>query len=333
MIELERPADAAGARAVASPATWCGVLPVDKPAGPTSHDVIDRVRRRLGVATAGHLGTLDPGATGLLVVAIGAATRCLPVWQGGLKTYEGTALFGVVTSTRDLSGEVLEERPVALDEATIREASRAFVGVIEQVPPMVSALKRGGERLYRLARRGVPVALEPRRVEVLAWDWLGFELPRGTFRVRCSSGTYVRSLVHDLGQRLGSGRALADLRRTASEPFSIDRAIPLEELEHSPREEVLARAGIPLETALGTLPRIDLDEPAVGAFGHGRTVSVPEAPRVAGGESEGRSLTPGPRSVAFFGPGGRAVAVGEVVRGEDGALLARPHVVFPWAVR
>ena len=157
--------------------TWSGLLLVDKPAGVTSHDVVDRARRRLRARGAGHLGTLDPAASGLLVLALGAATRCATVWQSGAKTYEATVRFGVVTSTQDLQGEVLERREVALTEAEVRAAAVGFVGPIEQVPPMVSALKVDGRRLYRLARRGEVVERRARAVRVHSWEWLDFDLP------------------------------------------------------------------------------------------------------------------------------------------------------------
>ena len=305
---------------------WAGLLLIDKPVGVTSHDVVIRVRRRLRAPGAGHLGTLDPAASGLLVVAMGAATRAIQVWQGGEKTYEGTILFGVVTATQDLQGEVLERRPVGADEAAVRAAARAFVGELDQVPPMVSALKVGGRRLHRLARRGLTVERAPRRVRVVSWEWLGFDLPEARFRVRCSSGTYVRTLAHDLGATLGCGAALKALRRTRSEPFDLERALPSRELDALAPAAALARAGVPLDQALEVLPAVILDPAATAAIGTGGRpiVAAPGLPRLGGD-----------RSVVLRDQEGRALALGELQpHGDDPALaVACPHVVFPWAVR
>ena len=301
-----------------------GVLIVDKPAGVTSHDVIDVVRRRFRDRGAGHLGTLDPAATGLLAVALGAATRCIPVWQGGAKTYVGTVRLGVTTSTQDTTGDVVLERPVCADEAALREASRAFVGDLEQIPPMVSALRVRGERLYRLARRGVVVERAPRPIRVTEWEWLSFDLPLATFRVRCSSGTYVRTLAHDLGERLGCGAALHVLRRLRSEPFDLARSTTVRELYELPADAVWDRAAVPLGAALDVLPGVALDDAGTRALGHGRAVVVDEA-RVPAAAIGG-----GPRSVALRAVDGTPIGLGDVVR-EGAELRARPHVVFPWA--
>jgi tRNA pseudouridine55 synthase len=305
---------------------WSGLLRVDKPTGPTSHDVVDRVRRRLGVKSAGHLGTLDPGASGLLVLVLGAATRCAQVWQTGLKTYEATMRFGVVTSTQDLQGEVLEQRAVALDERQVRASSAAFTGELEQVPPMVSALKVGGQRLHRLARRGEVVDRVPRHVTVHSWEWLDFALPEASFRVVVSGGTYVRTLAHDLGAHLGPGGALKSLRRLRSEPFGLEGAVGLQDLDSAAPEEVLARAGVPLAEALRALPLVLLDGAGAVELGFGRRPSV---------EPGAAPLRAGPRSVAFFGPAGEPLALGELEPdpARPGLALACPHVVFPWTVR
>lgn len=303
-----------------------GLVCVDKPAGPTSHDVVVHVRRRLLSPGAGHLGTLDPTASGLLVVALGAATRALPVWQGGEKTYQASLTLGVITGSQDLAGEVIERRPVTVDAARLRTAALAFTGEISQVPPMVSALKVGGERLHALARRGIEVTRPPRQVRISSWEWLDIRLPEATFRVRCSSGTYVRTLVHDLGLALGCGAALGALRRTRSEPFGIEQAITLAELDRSTPAEALARAGIPLDRALDVLPAVALDPEAAAALGAGgRPAVAPGAAPLAGG----------PRSVVFRDASGAVLALGELAADPSDAsrTLACPHVVFPWAVR
>lgn len=315
----------AAAIAPGDPSAWAGLLPVDKPEGVTSHDVVDRARRALRLRAAGHLGTLDPGASGLLVLAIGVATRCAVVWQGGGKTYEGVARFGIVTDTQDTHGRVLETREVRASEAEIRAAALALTGDLLQVPPMVSALKHRGRRLYELARAGETVERAARPVRVEEWEWRSFEPPDAAFRVRCSGGTYVRTLVHDLGARLGCGAALAGLRRTRSEPFGIEQACAWRDLVPADPRALLARHGIPLDRALEVLPAVALDEAGVEALGHGRAAAVaPGSGPVGAGE----------RSVVLRGPGGRALALGELRPGpREGEVLAAPQVVFPWAVR
>ena len=301
---------------------WSGLLPVDKPAAVTSHDVVDRVRRVLGTRVVGHLGTLDPAATGLLVLAVGAATRCVLVWQGGRKTYAGTARFGITTDSQDVTGRVLTTSAGRPGEEAVRAAARALTGEIAQVPPMVSALKRGGERLHELARRGATVALEPRPIFVEAWRWLAFGADEARFEVDCSSGTYVRTLVHDLGSQLGCGAALASLRRLRSEPWSLEHACPWADLGASTAAGVLARFGIPLDSALEVLPAVALDAAAARAIGLG------QGPRVEAGAAP---VGAGPRSVVLRAADGRALALGELRRDRD-AVRAWPAVVFPWAV-
>lgn len=303
-------------------ADWSGLLPVDKPAGVTSHDVVSRVRRVLGTRAVGHLGTLDPAATGLLVMAIGAATRCVLVWQGGRKTYAGSARFGVTTDSQDMTGTVLATSARRPREDDVHAAARRLTGEIAQVPPMVSALKRGGERLHEIARRGGSVALEPRPIRVEAWRWLGFTTEEARFEVDCSSGTYVRTLVHDLGSHLGCGAALASLRRLRSEPWTIAHACPWPELGASTSAGVLGRFGIPLDSALEVLPAVHLDAAGEHAIGRG------QGPRVEPGDAP---VGAGARSVVLRADDGRALALGELRRDEAG-VRAWPAVVFPWAV-
>lgn len=303
---------------------WSGLLAVDKPAGITSHDAVDRVRRRLGLRAVGHLGTLDPGATGLLVMLVGAATRCASVWQGGRKTYAGAACFGVVTDSQDLDGEVLSRHAVAsLDADRVRAASAALTGALQQVPPMVSALKHRGERLHAIARRGEVVVREPRAIHVDSWKWLTFTPESAEFIVQCSGGTYVRTLVHDLGAALGTGAALASLRRLASEPFGIEQAVPWPELESLPAGSLIERYGIALDLALATLPEMMLDADQQVALGHGRTLTLSGPGPASAGPA---------RSIVLRTPSGRALALAGVLAVDDGRIHVKPDVVFPWAV-
>lgn len=201
-----------------------GVLLLDKPAGITSHDAVDRVRRALRVRRVGHAGTLDPMATGLLVVGVGRATRLLRFLGELPKLYEGTGVLGVETDTLDAEGEVTRESDPHATGAGLRAAMERFTGSIEQAPPRYSAVKVGGERLYRAAREGRTVEAPARTVFVYAFNLRGFDPPRFRFRVRCSGGTYVRSLVAGVGAALGCGAHLAELRRTAIGPYRVEEA-------------------------------------------------------------------------------------------------------------
>jgi tRNA pseudouridine55 synthase len=206
-----------------------GLLIVDKPPGWTSHDVVARLRRLTGVRRIGHAGTLDPLATGVLPLGIGQGTRVLEYVSDAEKTYVATVRLGITTDTYDADGTVLETRDCgAVTADQIRAMLAGFVGEIEQRPPAYSAIKQGGVPLYRLARAGRAVEAPPRRVTIFAIEEIRFEPPRVDFSVRCSKGTYIRSLAHDLGERLGCGAHLAALRRTATGGFTLAQAVTLE---------------------------------------------------------------------------------------------------------
>ncbi|MBI5095687.1 MAG: tRNA pseudouridine(55) synthase TruB [Candidatus Hydrogenedentes bacterium] len=205
-----------------------GILLVDKPAGVTSHDVVDAIRKASGLRRVGHTGTLDPLATGLLILCLGNATRLSEFLTGLDKVYEGTMRLGLETDSYDLDGKTIAERPVPeLTEATLAESFVRYTGSIEQVPPMVSAVKVGGERLYRRARKGETVERAPRTITIHEFTLLGYTPPDATFRVRCTRGTYVRSLCHEIGAELGCGGALAALRRTWVGPHAVANAAPV----------------------------------------------------------------------------------------------------------
>jgi tRNA pseudouridine55 synthase len=232
-----------------------GVLLVDKPKGLTSHDVVYHLRRKLQIKKIGHAGTLDPMATGLLVMLIGKATRISQYLMSVDKVYEGEATLGVITDSADAEGEVMETRPVPeLAEAAVRAAMLGFLGDQYQTPPMHSAIKIGGVPLYKLARQGEEVEREPRFIRVAAFDLLSFTPPRLTFRLACSKGTYVRTVAADLGQKLGCGAHLSALRRTGSGKFSIDQCLPLDQIEALPLPEIERRL-IPIHEAA---PRVAL---------------------------------------------------------------------------
>ncbi len=209
-----------------------GVLLVDKPAAHTSHDVVARLRGILRMKRIGHAGTLDPMATGLLIILVGKATRVSQYLIGLDKEYEGAVELGRTTDSQDADGEVVTTRPVPpLGEAELKAALQGFIGDQYQLPPMYSAIKIGGVPLYKSARRGEEVEREPRFIRVVSWELLGLALPRFDFRMRVSKGTYVRTLAHDLGERLGCGAHLATLRRTAIGSFRVADALTLDQLE------------------------------------------------------------------------------------------------------
>ncbi|HLW17571.1 MAG TPA: tRNA pseudouridine(55) synthase TruB [Actinomycetota bacterium] len=243
-----------------------GLLVIDKQAGVTSHDVVAMCRRILGERRVGHAGTLDPGATGVLVVGVGRATRLLRFVEDADKEYAAEAIFGVTMTTLDAQGDVISEKDASgLSEDDVRGVLSRFMGDIDQVPPMVSAIKVGGEALYKKARRGEDVAREPRRVRVdaLALEaFEGGERAHARFRVRCSKGTYIRSLVADIGEVLGVGAHVSALRRTKVGAFTDAEAIPVSGVS----ESVLQ----PMEAAVAGYPRRSVDEAGARALVHGK---------------------------------------------------------------
>jgi tRNA pseudouridine55 synthase len=244
-----------------------GFVLVDKPRGPTSHDIVDKVRRAFGIKRVGHAGTLDPGATGLLVVAVGPATRLLRYVQGLPKTYEVTAVLGVRTPTLDADGEEVSREPVDVTPGDIRAAAERFVGEIEQRPPAVSAIKVGGERAYKRAARGEDVELEPRKVTVYSFDVPRVSADAFDARIVCSTGTYVRSLVADVGDAVGCGAHVAHLRRTQIGELSVRQAVRLEKLDVSAIRRI--------EEVLTNLPRVDVDDDLGRDARNGKRIEVP----------------------------------------------------------
>ena len=217
-----------------------GVLLIDKAPDMTSHDVVAIARRALNTKKIGHCGTLDPMATGLLMLVIGRATKIQDLLMSEDKEYEGTMTLGSVTSTQDRQGEVLETHEVpAFSEAQILAAFDAFTGEFEQMPPMVSAIKKDGVPLYKLARKGEVVERQLRPVRVTGYKVNRIALPDVDFTVNCSKGFYVRTYAHDIGEKLGCGAHLSALRRTRSGKFTLDRAVTVADLKTAPREDLL----------------------------------------------------------------------------------------------
>jgi tRNA pseudouridine55 synthase len=281
-----------------------GILLIDKPQGMTSHDVVRRVRRLLRTRRVGHTGTLDPLATGVLPVAVGEATRIVQFLMEGDKTYRAVLKLGETTTTQDAEGEVLERRPVAgITAEAVTAAARSFVGVIRQLPPMYSALKKDGVPLYRLARQGVEVERESREVRIDRLQILAVDLPLITLEVDCSKGTYVRTLCHDFGLVLGTGAHLVALRRTRSGTFTEADCVTLEQLE---TDGAAAPPLLSVTEALIGMPALEIDAEAARRLADGipptlaSLVAVPGCP-----EGETVRLMHGGTllAVARFAPG------------------------------
>jgi tRNA pseudouridine55 synthase len=223
-------------------ATPDGVLLVDKAPGMTSHDVVAIVRRRLQMKKVGHCGTLDPIATGLLLLTLGRGTKIQDLLMSEDKEYAGTMILGVTTDTQDRAGAILAERPVPpLEDAQVRAAFEKYSGDFYQMPPMVSAIKQGGVPLYKLARQGKTVEREPRLVHVYRYTIDRIVAPEIDFSVICSKGFYVRTYAHDIGEELGCGAHLKNLRRVKSGRFSVDGAITVDELKTAEPVDILSR--------------------------------------------------------------------------------------------
>lgn len=219
-----------------------GILLFNKPILWTSHDAVDYARRRLGQRSVGHAGTLDPLATGLLVLLVGSATKRSNELSGLDKDYAGTIRLGVTTETQDMEGRIVSESPVdSVLESRVREVFGALTGPLEQAPPAYSAIKKDGRKLYEWARKGVAVAPEPRKVTVARFELLGYDEPEARFELTCSKGTYVRSLAEETGRRLGCGAALSSLVRTRIGPYSLADALDSAQLAALPADAVRAR--------------------------------------------------------------------------------------------
>lgn len=290
------------------------ILPVDKPDGPTSHDMVARARRSLGLKRVGHAGTLDPFATGLLLLCLGPATRLAEYLQGLPKTYLATARLGVSTDTLDRDGSVTDrlEVPPAIDRAAVAAALGSFLGTHPQVPPQFSAKKVGGEAMHRKARRGESVALPPVPVTIYEIDLLSFESPDLRFRVRCSAGTYIRSIARDLGDRLGTGAHLTALRRESVGDVTVAEALSAAELDDP--GAVSAHLLTPLQ-ALPHLPAVEVGPAEARRILHGQHLPGPEGPGGPGWPEEGLVL------LTFEG---RLLAVA----GAEGGRI-HPRKVFP----
>ena len=291
-------------------ATTDGLVVVDKPAGWTSHDVVARLRRIYGQRRVGHAGTLDPDATGVLLVGLGRATRLLRFLTETGKVYRGEVAFGVATDTLDAAGTETGRRAMAgIDRAALEAVLPKFLGTIAQVPPMVSAIKVEGRRLHERARAGEVVERAPRTVRIDRIEVEAFtagEYPRAQLLVECGSGTYIRSLAADLGEALGGCAHLAWLRRLRVGPFPVEEARTLEEIAETPAKVVL-----PLVESVPHLPRVEVDGETARGVAHGAVFPV----TALGGDLSG--------PFAVVGPDGRLLALYQ-----KGRAAARPLVVL-----
>ncbi len=256
-----------------------GLLNIYKPSGPTSHDLVAWVRRGTRVKKVGHAGTLDPMATGVLVLCLGPATRLSEYVMRSPKTYVAQVTFGVETTTYDAEGAVVAQNPRTVRREEVEAALDRFRGTIEQIPPMFSAIKQGGRKLYELARSGEVVERPARMVTITCLDLVAWEPPIGTLIVSCSPGTYIRSLAHDLGQALGVGAHLSALERTASGAFTAESAVPWNAFEAAMEDGTWSGYVLPPDLAVQALPVVYLDAAGTEAVRNGRFVPVePDVP-------------------------------------------------------
>jgi tRNA pseudouridine55 synthase len=292
-----------------------GLLLLDKPAGLSSNAALQRVRRHYRAGKAGHTGSLDPLATGLLPVCFGEATKIAGLLLGARKAYETEARLGMVTDTDDADGQVLRQRDVPLlDAHAVERVLKRYIGRIAQRPPIYSALKQGGEPLYAKARRGEVVEVSEREVEVHALELLSINGSSLRLRITCGSGTYVRSLVRDIGEELGCGAHVVALRRLWAEPFRAPEMVPLDAIEAIDRDSAPGLAALdslllPVEAGLVDWPRLELDPDRAARLARGQAQPAP-----------GRGL------MVAYAPNGRALGL---VEGRDG--MVHPRRLFTWA--
>lgn len=300
-----------------------GVLIIDKPHGVTSHDVVAKVRRILSIRQVGHFGTLDPFATGVLPLSLGKATRFAQFYLRSRKAYAGTMRFGFATDTYDATGTPTSP-PVTphLDAATLESLFRSFTGRMEQTPPPFSAKRVGGKRAYELARQHKPVHLAPVEVEIYALELLGVEKDQVRFAVECSGGTYVRSLAHDLGQKLGCGAHLGGLRRTAVAEFTESRAVTLDQLGEAVHAGNWAALLTPLEALLPDFPELVVHGREEKSVRHGHKFQLAQSLSPGRGEPPGR-WTP-VSLLKILNPERRLIAVARHVSGS----IYHPHLVL-----
>jgi tRNA pseudouridine55 synthase len=291
-----------------------GLLLIDKPQGMTSHDVVARVRRIIGVRAIGHAGTLDPFATGLLILCIGQATRLSEYLTGEIKVYNGQMKLGLSTNTDDLEGEVITQRPVLVTADDLSRACAAFTGDLMQVPPQFSAIQVGGRRAYKMARGGETVELMARPVRILALElsWMDRQAELVGLQVTCTAGTYIRALARDIGGMLGCGAHLVALRRVQAGPFSLQEAVTLDTLQQAAAGGDWQRYLLAMDSAVQHLPPVQLDIESAQRLSMGQVV------RLAASQAPGGLCR-------VYDAGGGLIAIGEF---SDAGATLKPVKVF-----
>ncbi len=274
-----------------------GILVIDKPQGWTSHDVVAKLRGIYREKRIGHSGTLDPMATGVLVVFLGRATRAVERFEHDEKEYEAGLLLGTVTNTQDTTGQVIETRPAEVPEAQLRAVLDRFTGPQSQIPPMYSAVKIGGRKLYELARKGQDVERRPRAITIHELELLSYDGQEAKLRVRCSKGTYIRTLCHDIGAALGCGGCMSALRRTRAGRFTTADCVTLEEIQTARDRESHPELVRPVDTLFAEKPAITLDGTWTARCKNGGEIPAPE-------QTDGE--------YRVYGPDGEFLMLGEV---------------------
>ncbi len=298
-----------------------GLLIVDKPAGWTSHDVVAKLRKTLGVRKVGHAGTLDPDATGLLPICVGRATRIVEYLIEIPKAYRVQLKLGEETDTEDASGRVIKRcEPREITDSEIQAAVKRFQGEVRQVPPMFSAIRKNGRRLYEYARAGEEVPREARAVTIYDIRNLQCKLPYISFEVRCSKGTYIRSLCRDIGRELGVGAHLTELCRTESATFTEKDAYPLSELIDMEREEVLSML-IPMDLPLGHFEPVSVRSDRIRKICHGQPLTLDDL-------YERKEVLKMGEHLRIYSEKGRFLAIGKADRSSAGETVIRPRKVF-----
>lgn len=289
-----------------------GVLIIDKPSGMTSHDVVARVRRLLEIRQVGHFGTLDPFATGVLPLSVGKATRFAQFYLKSRKAYEGTMRLGFSTDTYDGTGKpTSEEAAPSVEVGTLEKLFQEFTGRHLQTPPPYSAKRIGGKRAYELARQNKPVHLSPVEVEVYALELLSFDGLRANFAVECSGGTYVRSIAHDIGQRLGCGAHLDGLRRKAVAEFTLEKSVTLEALEQAVQDQTLGKCIVPLEALLPDCPELIVRGREEKSVRHGHKFELAQTERFGRGTGHIQAIS----LLKIMNPDRRLIAIARHVTG------------------
>lgn len=300
-----------------------GILLIDKPAGPTSHDVVAYLRRLLAVKKVGHTGTLDPIASGLLIICLGEATKIVRHLMNEYKTYLAILRLGQVTTTQDCTGEIISEREwrdITVEQ--VQDILSKFVGRITQTPPAYSALKLTGRTAYRLARKGKPIKLAAREIEIkkLSLDW--YEPPQIAITVTCSKGTYIRTLAHDIGQQLKIGAHLESLRRIAIGKWSLDQAVSISQIEELNQQGAIESRIIPIAEAL-TLPKVWVQEGFARNIRNGPDLTKDDIVRLNG-------YFEAKQAVQLIDPAGKTIAIGTALKAHDQLLQNQTDAIFEY---